>query len=71
MTRAAGNLRERPFKIVTQRTLGMRDNPESDRAGTRFPAADQLWRTAEMIPGIGNAVNAVAKRSLVAAASQC
>ena len=38
--RAAGNLRERPFKIVARRTCGNADDPESDRTGARFPAAD-------------------------------
>ena len=47
------------LKIVARRTCGNADDPESDRTGARFPAADGTWRTAGMIPGIGNAVNAV------------
>ena len=40
MTELLENLRERPFKIVARRTCGNADDPESDRTGARFPAAD-------------------------------
>ena len=35
--RAAGNLRERPFKIVARRTCGNADDPESDRQICAMP----------------------------------